>query len=162
MQDNIDMTWFRAGQMSTYMWDAVAWSLTNRVSPTDINVLAERSVEGSTTDVVYREGSYSGTFCNSTWWGDGGTLTGITVCQSVVPSTNKCEKFVIYIDRRWDNAQGTGTTGLARRRNIVTHETGHSLGLRHPPTGTASVMADWTANPTYSTHDVGMVADAYP
>lgn len=159
MQTGSTMYYVRDSSLSSNMYNGVAWALNNRVAPTDVTVAAEQSSPSSSTDVVYYEANYSGAYCGNVWHGSsGGTMVGFASCQTAIWGLNTCSRFHIYFDQSWDVAS---TTTQTKRQNLATHETGHSLGLKH--TALTSVMNGWTTTSTFhSSHEVtGHINGAY-
>lgn len=155
-QDNAQMTYYRSSGLTSAMYSAVVWNVNNNVAPTDFTVTEDTS-ETTTTDVIYYENDYTGTYCGYTWHPNstGSSLLGIYVCEKLNGS-NECDRSKVRFDKSWDVLSTTTTT---KRRALVCHETGHSFGLKHPTTSSTTCMNDPvpSSTTTYSSHDVGHI-----
>ncbi len=145
------MTWHRTSGLSASMAAAVSNIIANQVIPTDLTVNGELATPDSSTDVVYMENDYTGTFCGTyTWHSDadpGGKVIGLTQCMSL--SGARCQRFDIYLDRSWEDGVND-----ALRRHLACHETGHSLGLKHAGGSNPDSCMNLPALEAYSGHEV--------
>jgi hypothetical protein len=133
----------------TRMWNAVTWTRTNNINPTDINA-ANASSWTTTTDVGVYTGDFSGnTQCQwqdpatGRWWlqpwcceqatftTDTGTQIPFVVGAAWIESLNSArevEQHKLYFETDNLNSRGWNGTYL---NAIACHEAGHTLGLTH-------------------------------
>lgn len=142
---NSTFTYYRSS-LETAMYNAVAWNVTNNVSPTDLVAVAHSS-NTTSTDAVYNDGDYS-TFCGFTWHpgGGGSSVIGLAKCNNLVGSA--CDRHYVYFDTSAVNA---ADFTLTKERRLACHETGHVFGITHT-TGTTCMSSNIVTN--YSTHEI--------
>jgi hypothetical protein len=83
----------------------------------------------SATDVVVYTQDYT-TYCGRPWHPqvNGPSTVGLTTCVSPNSGASTCEKHEVRYDLSWWNQNMDN----GYRRDMACHETGHTLGLRHP------------------------------
>lgn len=152
MADNRDH-YFWYENVTSAVSSAVNYTRTNVYNPTVINTHNDSSNK-STTDVVVRDEDYS-TYCGYSWHGSGGSLWGLTTCDST-NSASECEKHTVRYDLSYFNAAGT-----TDERGLACHETGHTLGLTHRDTDSRCMKTFGPYPTTLAGHDVNHLTNNY-
>lgn len=107
--DNATLTVYRESSLSSTGRTNIAAALNDEYAPTDLSVsfVSTPSYSGSAeTDIIYQQGTVSG------------TADGIAWCNDAVSST-KCDQHY----NRFDSASPS--------KALACHETGHAVGLTH-------------------------------
>jgi hypothetical protein len=139
MADNNTHSFFYTAAVPQYMRDAINAARAESYDPTDINTVTSTDAN-SGTDVVTYQQDYS-TWCGGTWHPAGGTVAH-TQCVSIVASNGRCQKHEMRFDESF-----VSITSSALRKHVACHESGHTLGLNHRTSSSASCM--WTGS-TYT------------
>ena len=150
------------------MWNAIADNVSSVVAPTDLVPLEEGSQQPF-TDVVYFSDNYNGPICGATWHSSGSQfsdgLGGIAICA--VENANDCDQFWVFMDASFiDQVLGNDAEQI---RGLVCHETGHTLGLRHPNVNINGATTDTCVDNSLdglmkdyiSSHDTKHINDNY-
>lgn len=151
MQTDRDVTLLYSN-LTMNMTLAVDASRTYVVDPTAIGT---RQVTGA-HDVALMDTTWDG-LCGYQWWtaASGGGTVGLATCDSI--GTNKrCTKHSVYFQEPWINA-----TTTANRRDLASHEIGHTLGLTHRTSGSVMVQSYPKAVRIYDGEDTGHLTSAY-
>lgn len=132
---------------------AVRWSLNNAVSPTDINMTIISSASTKPSVNVY-DANYSSK-CGYTWHSSSSAgVVGLAKCEEKT-SSGRCRTHSVFIDTSFAVPAST-----SYRRQLATHELGHTLGLKHR---SDDVMQQGYPKPStkYSTHDKSHINTQY-
>jgi hypothetical protein len=147
--DNATLTVWREGSLSSTGRANIASTLNNEYAPTDLAVsfVSSPSYSGSAeTDIIYQQGTVSG------------TADGIAWCNDAVSST-KCDQHY----NRFDSASPSVA--------LACHETGHAVGLTHGAQASPSLsngdnslgcMTTPVETSDLGAHNTNMINATYP
>ena len=154
--DNKSHSIYRA-ELEANIQAAVNWQASNILTNSTLVTPSFASSLTSTTDVVVRDRYYDD-YCGYNWWtaANGGVI-GAAECDSLTAGDPDCEQHTLRISNVWGDQ-----TSTAQRRDVVSHEMGHTLGLSHRiDPDEASVMGPSAPYTTafYTNHDLRHLAN---
>jgi len=113
----LEVVRYYRGSLTSGFYNAVSWVMTNRINPTDLSSSSYSSTTGAT--VRYYDSAYTD-YCGRDWKSGGGNVVGHAKCNSLAGAA--CQNHSVRFD----------TAATSSKNGIVCHETGHTLGFRHP------------------------------
>ena len=116
---------YREAGISTALSDAVDWVVRNDINTTDLS--SSLTTSATYQDISIHDGDYV-SWCDYEWWGAGGTTIGASKCSELVRS--ECKWHTVAIQQGW-----IASTTAVKRKRLVCHEIGHSIGILHQTHG---------------------------
>lgn len=146
--DNRTHTWY-AGGLSSATLAAMQHTHSHINSSTILTAQRVFTATAATDQVIY-DNPYT-SWCGENWWKTGGVggVAGYAQCVST-NAAHECEKHEVRISTTFINNKSA-----VYHKNLLTHETGHALGLMHRSVTTDVMWREPNLTITYSTHDKG-------
>ena len=151
--DSTEVVYYYRSGLVTANYNAVAWSMSSNVDPTDLSSSSVGSSGAAT--VVYYDDAYTD-YCGRDWYSGGGGTVGYTKCDYLEGAA--CGKHSIKFDTGF-----TAAIGITHQRGLACHETGHALGFEHPPSWEmqSSCLADSSKYTGYSSDEINAINFIY-
>ena len=157
MADSSTHTYFGSG-LDSRVEGAMDWHFANGFNDTHVTPVLEDPAT-SYTDVIVLD-SYWTDYCGLQWTDPTNNAHGHTRCAAI-KTNDRCEKYQVRIDlESIDSSQTT----LKKRRSLLCHEIGHSLGLRHISNTTTCMNTGLWSNDnsnSYNDHTRWHMRDEY-